>query len=246
MACIATSGVRTNNPMVAPVPSHARIPELRLAAFGVLAVLLHALLLLLPSPRVMPPAEALRHLSVSLQKTAPPPFSPRAAQEPAAAPAKAPRIKDEAGPAPDQATAAPPESPGLPSKVSTARLLDLAGRREWNIDAPPEKPRLGVPAPQPQPRNGRHEAPPAANLFDGAVLPERVAIVDRWRAADGSHNVVVNTPSGETYCGRAEAWSPTNPLFEPIMTWRPCGGGGKRSFQVPRGTGRATAETDRP
>lgn len=237
--------------MVAAAPFPARFPERRLAAFGVLAVLLHALLLLLPSPRLAPPTEALRHLSVSLQKAAPPPWSPGAAQVPAAAPSEAPRIPDETGPAPDvpgpgEAAAAPLEAPGLPANVSTARLLDLAGRQEWNIDAPAEKPRLGVPAPQSQPRSGQPGVPPAANLFDGAVLPERLAIVDRWRAADGSHNVVVNTPSGETYCGRAEAWSPINPLFEPIMTWRPCGGGGKRSFQMPQGTGRATAETDRP
>ena len=71
------------------------------------------------------------------------------------------------------------------------------------------------------------------NLFNGMVLPTKTEIVDRWLAADGTHNVVLNTPSGDTLCGRAQAWTPMNPLFEPIMTFWKCGGGGKRAFKMP-------------
>jgi hypothetical protein len=237
--------------MVAPAFTSFSSPERRLAVFAALAVLLHALLLLVPSQRVMPPVEALRHLSVSLHKASPPPGAPRATQEPAPVPADAPWIQDEvrptqSAPVPDEEGARVLESLENPSGLTTARLLNLAGRREWGIDAPTEKPRLGAPQHRPQPRNLQGGIAAEANLLDAAVVPERVEIVDRWRAADGSHNVVVNTPSGETYCGRAEAWSPINPLFEPIMTWRPCGEGGKRSFQMPERLARASAGADRP
>jgi len=71
------------------------------------------------------------------------------------------------------------------------------------------------------------------NRFNGMTVPEKVEIVDRWLAADGSHNVVLNLPTGEALCGRAEAYNPTQPLIEPIMMFRPCGGGGKRTFSMP-------------
>ena len=71
------------------------------------------------------------------------------------------------------------------------------------------------------------------NRFDGMTVPEKVEIVDRWLAADGSHNVVLNTPTGETLCGRAEAYNPMQPLVEPIMMFRSCAGGGKRTFSMP-------------
>ena len=33
-------------------------------------------------------------------------------------------------------------------------------------------------------------------------------------------------------CRRAEAWNPMNPLFEPVMMFRSCGGG-RPSFEMP-------------
>ena len=65
------------------------------------------------------------------------------------------------------------------------------------------------------------------------MAPAETQVIDRWLAAVGSHNVVVETSSGNTYCGRATAWNPMNPLFEPVMQYRPCGGGGKRTFTMP-------------
>ena len=72
------------------------------------------------------------------------------------------------------------------------------------------------------------------------TLPADTGAVDRWLAADGSHNVVITAPDGETYCGRAEAWNPMNPLVEPIMTYRSCGAG-KRTFDMPQPYGRRAA-----
>ena len=99
---------------------------------------------------------------------------------------------------------------------------------------------------QNMPANWRPGIPSEPNRFAGLFARESVEIVDRWLAADGSHNVVINTPSGETYCGRAEAWSPLNPLLEPIMMWRPCGGGGKRTFDWPDRYRMTVNESDQP
>jgi len=235
--------------MVASALPSFRSPESRLAVSLVAAVLLHALLLLLPPQRGMQPGAALLQLTVSLQRTKPPPVSTPAVVEADPVPAEPSPPRAPAGPAPARASplvAAPasPEAVKKPPVISTAGLLDLAGRQEWDIDHPPENHRLGVLRPHALPQNWRSGLAREANLFDDAVAPEQVEIVDRWLAADGSHNVVINTPSGETYCGRAEAWLPTNPLYEPIMMWRPCGGGGKRTFQMPERTGRKAAEHD--
>ncbi len=54
-------------------------------------------------------------------------------------------------------------------------------------------------------------------------LPADVTVVDRWQAADGSHQVVVQLPTGESLCGRAEAHNPMQPLVEHIMMFGVCG-----------------------
>ncbi len=61
--------------------------------------------------------------------------------------------------------------------------------------------------------------------------PGKTEIVDRWLAADGSQNVVINTP-GHTLCGRLLAWDPMQPLIEHVVQYRPCGGGGKRVLEM--------------
>jgi hypothetical protein len=72
---------------------------------------------------------------------------------------------------------------------------------------------------------------PFENVFDGNTVPDKVVIVDRWKGADGSHSVVVETPSGLRLCGRALAWDPMRPLIEPIMSWKICGGDGAIPFK---------------
>lgn len=54
-------------------------------------------------------------------------------------------------------------------------------------------------------------------------LPADVTVVDRWQAADGSHQVVVQLPTGESLCGRAAPHDPMQPLVEHIMMFRVCG-----------------------
>jgi hypothetical protein len=116
--------------------------------------------------------------------------------------------------------------------ITTARLIDSASRIEWKPTEPEIFRRLGTPPPPAAPgeRTGWFRED---NLFDGMMAPAETEVLDRWLAADGSRNVVVETPSGDTYCGRSTAWDPMNPLFEPVTQYRPCGGGGKRSFRMP-------------
>ena len=64
------------------------------------------------------------------------------------------------------------------------------------------------------------------------VLPGKTEIVDRWLSVDGTQNVVINTPGGNTLCGRVEAWDPMQALDERLMHFRPCGGGGRRTFEI--------------
>lgn len=135
-----------------------------------------------------------------------------------------------------------PERP----QPSTAYLLDLAGRQQLSVPETSTARRLGEHVPRPMPPNWRSATRPEANRFDGMVAPAAVEIVDRWLAADGSQNVVITTPDGETYCGRAEAWNPLTPLVEPIMTYRNCGGGGQRTFDMPHPSRRSAANDERP
>lgn len=216
-----------------------RCKHARFTGWLLFAALVHSSLLLAPLHRDLQPAEALHRLTVLLQRSArPQQTDPEPALRGQSVPPAMAQSQDVESPAelkPQPATPpASPETPaGLPPALSAAHLIDLASRQEWNLNSPSDTRDLGAYRPQPQPENWRRGIQREANRFDGMIVPDEVEVVDRWLAADGSHNVVVNAPSGDTYCGRAEAWSPINPLFEPIMMWRPCGGGGKRSFEMP-------------
>lgn len=82
-----------------------------------------------------------------------------------------------------------------------------------------------------RPGSGAEALAPFDNVFNGKTVPEDVEVVDRWLAADGSHNVVVETPAGLRLCGRARAWNPAQPLVEHIMQWKVCGGDFARPFE---------------
>lgn len=200
--------------------------------FG-LAALLHALLLLVPAGDPRPVTAPGRALEIHLAPRKPPmlaPLLPAADTPQAAAPA-------EPGVAPPAAVAAapPPAPPGAPAAAprtpTAAALLGALGRSDWDSSATEQQRGLGQPWPRREVLPGAGAPQPAPNRFDGLLAPAEPEIVDRWLASDGSHNVVVRSTSGETYCGRAEAWNPMNPLYEPVMLWRTCGGGGKRRFE---------------
>lgn len=199
-----------------------------------IAVLLHALLLLVPMRHSTPAAQVSQVVSVTL--LAPPKEKPVFEDEglPFAkdiAPSQRPPLAEVPPPPEPIAMESSPEKPVV--KTTTALLLDSASRFKWPSIEQDESRQLGVFVPQPIPENWRPRIVGEDNLFNGMILPTRTEIVDRWLAADGNHNVVLNTPSGETLCGRAKPWDPMNPELEPIMAFWKCGGGGKRDFKMP-------------
>jgi len=117
--------------------------------------------------------------------------------------------------------------------MSTAVLLQSAADRKWPL--PPEDTgrQLGVFVPQDVPENWKPAITVEDNRFNGMTVPRQVQVVDRWLSPDGSYNVVVNTPNGDTLCGRGRAWDPMQPLVENVVMFSSCGGGGKRTFEWP-------------
>lgn len=120
-----------------------------------------------------------------------------------------------------------------PEQTTTARLVDSASRHKWSVSTPAEQRQLGVHELKKEPENWRPSISLEDNLFNGMTKPAETEIVDAWLSSDGSHNVVINTPSGETLCGRQQAWDPMNPMIENLMMFKTCGGGGKRTFKMP-------------
>lgn len=201
--------------------------EARLVPWLVLAVLLHLGLFVIPARDAARYGDALAPLRISLTPARPASPEREAPADPNPA---APAAPDSALP---PAVEAPPTAAEQPTtdassqrdspNLTAARLLDLNGRREWRLDESAGQRRFGVRTRQPLPDNGRSGLAHGDSRFDGRALPERIEIVDRWLAADGSHNVLVETPAGERLCGRAEAWDPLRPLVEPVMMFRSCG-----------------------
>lgn len=205
-----------------------------------LAIVVHALLLLIPAAPDSSPNPATDAVVVTLLST-------NAYEQPLTETVETP-VSEVPAPDPQSAPPAPNEPPEIALQedpgekvpadpvpiISTARLLDSARHVKWVSSQPDEPLHLGVYSPRPLPANWTSGMVTEDNLFDGMVVPRKTEIVDRWLAADGSHNVVIHTPGGDTFCGRALAWDPMQPLVEHVMQFRPCGGGGKRTFDMPR------------
>jgi hypothetical protein len=219
-------------------------------AWLALAIAIHGVLLLVPLrnwqvPVGLQPAIAIQLVPHGVRNDEPiiphvQPFEP--ARQVAAQSILEPQQADVGPPEPmpaqpDPAVPEPPETTDKPGTMSAARLIDLVSRMSSNARQSPFSRLPGSPPlgrHEPSWRRGSKSAAslPDNNLFDGMVAPAETELVDRWQAADGSNNVVINTPNGETLCGRAEAWDPLRPLMEPLMMFRSCGGGGKRTFTM--------------
>ncbi len=220
-----------------------------------LALFVHASLLLIPLQRPRLAANVNSTLAVRLLPIAHVAFRHDGAEAefapvPAQVPAReSPQIAT-AGPRPEIPPPHHPvdEKPAFRA-LTTAGLLDTA--RTMRLDrvrAGGARP-LGVHVHQDLPPNWRPGAGARAlqagdGLFTGMGVPAEVEIVDRWLAADGSHNVVLNLPNGQTVCGRAEAWNPLQALVEHVMMFRTCGGGGERTFEMSTGKVAAGGKPD--
>ena len=132
-----------------------------------------------------------------------------------------------------QEPALDPESePETAKRPTTATLLHALSDFKWELPDQNQYRTLGVAAPRSVPKNWQPGISLEDNLFNGMVVPNKVEVVDRWTSADGSHNVVINTPTGHTLCGQARPWDPLQPLVEHVMQFRSCAGGGKRTFEM--------------
>jgi hypothetical protein len=208
-----------------------------------LAVALHALLLLIPV--LQNDHMTTRTVPLNITLLTPAPTEKPFVVEPESKKTELPAVKTETEAPDEQAVPeladleqaedrADQQAPGKEVILTTARLLDSAEVIEWPAPVADDSRRLGVFAPQALPENRRSGSRIEDNIFNGMVRPNRTEIVDRWLAADGSHNLVINTPGGQTFCGRAPAWDPMQALVEHVIQFRPCGGGGKRTFEMPQ------------
>jgi hypothetical protein len=219
-------------------------------AWLALAVAIHGVLLLVPlrdwqAPAGLQPAIAIQLLPHGLlnDESLTPDIQPlEPARQVTARPALEPQQADAGPPAlqpaqPDPTGPEPSETTDKPVAMSAARLIDLVSRMSSNA-TPSALSRLPGLLPLGRQDNSWRRGSkfpaglPDNNLFDGMVAPAETELVDRWQAADGSNNMVIRSPNGDTLCGRAEAWDPMRPLLEPLMMFRRCGGGGKRTFTM--------------
>lgn len=205
-----------------------------------LAIVFHALLLAIPLTR--PPVSEPAARSVQLTLGAPDSIAHQSAPAPEGIEPETPihpvepdlrHLAQQAEvPDPEESEEEIPlESDVLPS---TALLLDSASQFDWPDWQADDHLQLGKQSPGPIPTNRLGGFGQEDNLFYGMAIPRKTVVVDRWLAADGSHEVVINIPNGETLCGRALPWNPMQPLVEHVMRFRPCGGGGKRTFTMPQ------------
>ena len=225
-------------------------------AWLALAIGIHCALLLLPLHQPSSPPEPRPAITVNLvpviggikTQTTPVIVPLLAAKQPTAPASQPSGEANTAPPTSISARVSAPANPGLPdqtttpievNRMSAARLVDLVSRMSFTEAPTPAARQLGAKEYSKQAPSWRTGARagaigPERNRFEGMMAPAETELVDRWQAADSSQNVVINTPGGETLCGRAEAWDPMQPLVEHLMMFRSCGGGGKRTFTMDR------------
>jgi hypothetical protein len=215
-----------------------------------LAIVFHAVLLLIPVLQKNHTSTNTAPLNITL--LAPLPIEQPFVEDPEAKKTELPAAKNKTvspdeQPVPDLASLEEPEyradqePPGKEVILTAARLLDSANKIEWPAPDEDNSRRLGVFVPQPLPENWRSGIRIEDNILNPMVLPGQTEIVDRWLAADGSHNVIIDTPGGHTLCGRALAWDPMQPLVEHVMQFRRCGGNEKRTFEMTQRIKRLTS-----
>jgi hypothetical protein len=210
------------------------------------AIAVHALLLYLPLTRThseLPQQIAVEvHLVPFVEEVESSPVMPQQTPEVAqeATEQRLPEVTQEDSIEPQTDLATPhvqTESEPEQTLPSSARLIASIASIQLHREQAEEHRQLGIHRRQSLPSNwvpgtGTGAAQTSDNMFDGMVLPNSVELVDQWVAADGSRNVVLNLPNGTSVCGRGTAWDPMRPMMEPLMMFRPCGSGGKRTFNM--------------
>ncbi|MGI9291298.1 MAG: hypothetical protein ACR2QG_08475 [Gammaproteobacteria bacterium] len=208
-----------------------------------LGVALHALILLIPLRGLMPvgiteSAELVVRLMTGApkensEKVLPPPEFVREILEPKPVIADMVELDE-----PDEVVTEPP--PQTTTDVSTARLMGLRDSLTEKVPLENQsrvlRSRLGDPRSYTRPENwqqhtGARALAPFENTFNGMTVPEGVEVVDRWIDADGSKNIIVETPTGHRLCGRALASDPMRPHIEQVTHFHVCGGDKRMPFK---------------
>jgi len=198
-------------------------PRPRFRRFLAMAVLLHAAVLLAPVLRWMENRNPATVLEVRLQPSQPQPVRilPPARIAIAGPPSVTPGPAVVAGPALPQPPAEPPRPP-------VGSLLDQVARMDWSRPEPAIVP-VGRPVESAfYARFRRPVLERRRTLFDHRQAPRAAEVLDRWLEPGGTQRVVVNTPSGETLCGRQAAVDVFRPWLQMPMLFHRCGGGGER------------------
>jgi hypothetical protein len=208
-----------------------------LRAVALMAVLLHALLLLIPAKKPAPvPIQRSVAVDVRFKSSARDEALPTPPVEPVPVPQPVPQTV----PMPESLPESLPSAPSLVAEpvlktrpeVTTALLLEQARALEWKApDQPARTPGLAY-IPDLPPNLARPVLPMTPNRFDSYVLRGEQEILDQWMEPGGTINAVVKLPNGDILCGRLSPWSMMDPLVEPVAMYRPCGGGGKRAARA--------------
>ena len=242
--------------MVSPIPS-VKWKKTELQWLGI-ALAAHALFLLLPVGlgrdlarvppkftvelvqwRAAPEPQAKQPLSPpSLERASPVVTTEKNVELPRDVRTQSAAVPEDVAESETETESTEPEINANPAaRATTATLLHSLERMQLPGSERAPSWRLGVHSQQDLPANwgrraGNEEL--AARNPEMAVpfAPAEPVIVDRWLDTNGDHNVVVTLPSGDTLCGRAQAWNPMQPLVEHIMMFRTCGSGGKRTFEM--------------
>lgn len=203
-----------------------------------LAILLHLLLLGIPAgKKPVPPAtlevalqfEPLIIESLPEQQAIPPvPVEPAATAEPAITPETI-TTSEPTGPSESlQETVSQAEETPVPELVRE-QLLQAVASMDWAV--PDTEP--GLARSTSSETLGQLYRPilPALadNSFNGMTAPSEAQVMDRWMDPNGTQQVVIRSPDGNTYCGRQAAMDPFRPWLQMPMLFHACGGGGKRS-----------------
>lgn len=201
-----------------------------------IALLFHSVVLLVPisiPTEVSPVAEIITVTLVKQLKVEPPKDHPVKHQPEIIAEKKSPSITSEPKDS-QQVESVLVSTQALPKSITTAQLLRSVDHLKLSIPEKKKPLALGAISAPPLPANWSPSLKIDDNLFNGKVASAGSEIMDQWVDAGGGINMVIKTSSGNTLCGQAQAWTSMNPLVEPVMMWRSCGGGGKRASKVRR------------
>lgn len=203
------------------------------------AVLLHALLLLIPLAQQLPGSDTTDFLEITLIDEPPPPPEPlpeptepleeEFTREVVTPPPEPAQVIIGAEPPPPESSEPTEPSPAPSQAVTVARLLESATELEWKEAPSAEREIARTTESELYDRLMKPVLEMKVHWFDDVIVPDKVEVMDRWLEASGVHRVVVRTPNGMTLCGRQEAPNDLRPWEQMPMMFGKCAGGWRKA-----------------